>query len=72
MVLTGAWFVCVAWHALVIRGAARSIARMLAKQRSGVRPALAAQGREQGQVALQVASYFGSAANDWRAAGNSK
>jgi hypothetical protein len=66
VVMTGAGFVCVAWHALVIRSAARSIARMLAKQRSGVRPALAAQGREQGQVSLQAASYFRSVADNWK------
>src|SRR5262249_30306496 len=66
VVMTGAPVVCVGWDALVVPRGGRSIARMLEKQRSGVRPALAAQGREQGQVALQAASYFGSVADNWK------
>jgi hypothetical protein len=58
--LAGAWLLGLVFHAVLLSGAARRIGRALARARSGAHPALAAPGREKGQVSLQAASYFHS------------
>jgi hypothetical protein len=65
VVLVAAWLVCLAWHALLIRGAGRAIARVLAQAKSGLRPAVAVEGRKTGHVALRAAAYFGRSEEDW-------
>src|SRR5262245_43668366 len=59
-VLAGAWLLCVGFQAALLYRAARRISRALARERSGARPALLAQGREPGRASLQAASYFNS------------